>query len=110
MDRAAVRRWSTGGRVGASRCRPLPPGPVEDLSFAHGVHDDERSRRGGTMAKAKGTKDDPWVLKTPPGSSEYAMYRDDESDPPTIVCQVGSTKLGYQARCIEDLHAMLKKQ
>ena len=59
------------------------------------------------MTKAKGTKDDPWVLKTPPGSSEYTIYRDDEADPPTLVCQVGSTKLGYQARCIEDLHAML---
>ena len=61
------------------------------------------------MAKGKGTKDDPWMLKTPPGSSEYTIYRDDEADPPTLVCQVGSTKLGYQARCIEDLHAMLKE-
>ncbi len=56
-----------------------------------------------------GTKDDPWVLKTPPGSSEYTMYKD-ESDPPLIVCQVGSTKLTYQARAIEDLHAWLKEQ
>jgi Family of unknown function (DUF6855) len=62
------------------------------------------------MAKGKGTKDDPWVLKTPPGSSDYTMYRDDEVDPTTIVCQVGSTTLGYQARCIEDLHAMLKER
>jgi hypothetical protein len=31
---------------------------------------------------ANGTKDDPWVLKTPPGSSEYTMYRDVEVDPP----------------------------
>jgi hypothetical protein len=61
------------------------------------------------MAKGKGTKDDPWVLKTPPGSSEYTIYRDDEADPPALVCQVGSTKLGYQARCIEDLHAMPKE-
>jgi uncharacterized protein DUF6855 len=66
-------------------------------------------RGEGSMAKGRGTKDDPWVLKTPPGSSEYTMYRDDSADPPAIVCQVGSTKLGYQARCIEDLHAMLKK-
>jgi hypothetical protein len=41
------------------------------------------------MATGTGTKDDPWVLKTPPGTSEYTMYRDDASDPPTIVCQVG---------------------
>ena len=40
-----------------------------------------------------GTKDDPWQLTTPPGSSAYTMYRDDDADPPVIVCQVGSTKL-----------------
>lgn len=59
--------------------------------------------------KGSGTKADPWVLKTPPGSSEYTMYRDEEADPPTLVCKVGSTTLGYQLRCIEDLHAMLRK-
>jgi hypothetical protein len=57
-----------------------------------------------------GTKDDPWALTTAPGSSEYTIYRDDEADPPALICQVGSTKLSYQARCIEDLHAWLKKQ
>jgi hypothetical protein len=36
------------------------------------------------------------------------MYRDDASDPPTIVCQVGGTRLLYDARAIDDLHAMLK--
>jgi hypothetical protein len=36
------------------------------------------------------------------------MYRDEAADPPTLVCQVGGTRLGYQLRCIEDLHAMLK--
>ena len=57
-----------------------------------------------------GTKDDPWKLKTPPGSSGYEMYRADDTDPPQIVCQVGSTKLTYHARAIEDLHAWLKEQ
>jgi len=56
-----------------------------------------------------GTKDDPWVLKTPPGTSEYTMYRDEEADLSTLVCKVGSTTLGYQLRCIEDLHAMLRE-
>ena len=56
-----------------------------------------------------GTKEDPWVLKTPPGKSEYTMYRDETSDPPTLVCMVGTTKLLYQLRCLEDLHAMLKE-
>jgi hypothetical protein len=59
---------------------------------------------------AAGTKDDPWVLKTPPGTSEYTMYRDDEADPAIVICQVGSTKLSYQARAIEDLAAWLRTQ
>jgi hypothetical protein len=61
-----------------------------------------------TMANGKGTKDDPWVLKTPPGTSEYAMWKDEDAEPPTLVCQVGTTQLKYQLRAIEDLHAMLK--
>ena len=59
---------------------------------------------------AAGTKDDPWVLKTPPGTSEYSMYRDDEADPAIIVCQVGSTKLTYRARAVDDLAAWLRTQ
>ena len=59
-------------------------------------------------ATGSGLKDDPWVLTTPPGSSEYTMYRDEAADPPALVCQVGSTRLTYQLRCIDDLHAMLK--
>ena len=58
---------------------------------------------------AAGTKDDPWVLKTPPGTSEYQMWRDESADPPTLLCQVGSTQLRYHLRAIEDLHAMLKE-
>jgi len=54
-----------------------------------------------------GTKDDPWVLRTPPGQSEYLAYRDATADPPALVCVVGKTTLGYQLRCIEDLHVML---
>jgi hypothetical protein len=56
-----------------------------------------------------GTAEDPWVLKTPPGTSEYTMYRDDVADPPELVCQVGTTKLRYLARCIEDVPAMLRE-
>ena len=59
--------------------------------------------------KGKGTSDDPWVLKTPPGTSEYKMYRDEAADPPALVCIVGATKLSYHLRCLEDLQAMLKK-
>ena len=62
------------------------------------------------MATGSGTKADPWKLKTPSGTSEYEMYRDETLDPPAIVCQVGGTRLLYDLRAIDDLHAMLKKQ
>ena len=57
-----------------------------------------------------GTKDDPWVLKTPPGSGDYTMWRDDSADPPQLVCQVGSTRLLYDARVVDDLHAWLRER
>jgi hypothetical protein len=57
-----------------------------------------------------GTKDDPWLLTTAPGSSTYTMYRDDGADPPALVCQVGSTTLRYRAEAVDDLHAWLKEQ
>jgi hypothetical protein len=55
-----------------------------------------------------GTKDDPWELNTPPGTSSYTMYRDDEANPPVLVCQVGSTTLRYDARAVDDLHEWLR--
>lgn len=63
------------------------------------------------MAKSKttgGTKDSPWQLKTPSGTSEYEAYRDETLNPPALVVKVGKTELRYHLRCIEDLHAMLK--
>jgi len=56
-----------------------------------------------------GTKDDPWRLTTPPGTSTYTMYRDDDADPPELVCQVGSTQLRYLARAIDDLTVWLRE-
>lgn len=55
-----------------------------------------------------GTPDDPWQLKTPPGSSEYAAWRDEVADPPALVVQVGKTQLRYHLRAIGDLQAMLR--
>src|SRR3984885_14311621 len=59
---------------------------------------------------ATGTPRDPWVLKTPPGRSEHPTPPGEQADPPTLVCQVGSTTLRYQLRAIEDLHAWLVEQ
>jgi hypothetical protein len=58
---------------------------------------------------AKGTKADPWKLQTPPGTSDYEMYLDEKDGKKIIVCTVGKTVLHYDARAIDDLHAMLKK-
>lgn len=62
------------------------------------------------MATGSGTREDPWQLTTPPGSSSYTMYRDEAADPPALVCQVGSTQLRYGLRAIDDLHAMLRER
>jgi hypothetical protein len=64
------------------------------------------------MAKANfkgaGTREKPWVVKTPSGGSEYEVFRDETSNPPALVCHVGSTEVRYQLRCLTDLQAMLK--
>ncbi len=56
-----------------------------------------------------GTKDDPWLLKTPPGSSDITLYRAPDAAPPALVCIAGGTELRYHLRAIEDLHQMLKQ-
>ncbi len=62
-----------------------------------------------TVTYGSGTPDDPWKLKTPPMTSEFLAWRDDSEKPQKLMVQVGTTKLSYQLRCIEDLHAMLTK-
>lgn len=60
--------------------------------------------------RGAGTREDPYILTTPSGSSEFQMYRDETADPPALVCVVGKTVLSYRLRAIEDLHAMLKER
>lgn len=55
------------------------------------------------------SKDNPWKLTTAPGTSTYTMHIDEKDGKRILVCTVGSTVLLYDARCIEDLHAMLTK-
>jgi hypothetical protein len=57
--------------------------------------------------EGSGTPQDPWILTTPPGTSEFEAYRDPGLDPPALVVQVGTTQLRYHLRCVDDLHAML---
>ena len=59
------------------------------------------------MANEKGTKENPWKLKTAPRTSEYEMYKDVHDGKEILVCTVGKTVLNYDYRCLKDLHAML---
>ena len=60
--------------------------------------------------EGNGTKDDPWILSTPPGSSQFEAWPEPAAEPPALVVQVGSTQLRYRLRAIDDLHAMLKDE
>ena len=42
-----------------------------------------------SVTYGSGERDDPWLLKTPPLSSEYQAWRDTASTPPRLVVQVG---------------------
>lgn len=58
-------------------------------------------------ARLDRTRDDPWRLKTPPGTSDYTMHVEEREGRQVLVCTVGKTVLLYDARCVDDLHAML---
>ena len=62
------------------------------------------------QVEGAGTRESPWELKTPSGTSAYQVHRDESLDPPALVCIVGSTKLSYHLRCVEDLHEMLRQR
>ena len=55
------------------------------------------------MATVQGevTKDSPWMLLTPPGTSEYTMHKDESKNPPVLVCTVGKTVLYFDSPCIK---------
>jgi len=59
-------------------------------------------------ASEQGTRDAPWVLKTPSLQSGFVAFCDESADPPVLVVQAGKTELRYHLRCLTDLHAMLK--
>jgi len=60
--------------------------------------------------KGQGTKEKPWIPKTPSGQSEFQAYRDETLDPPALVVTVGKTELRYHLRALTDLQKMLKSQ
>jgi hypothetical protein len=102
-------------RVPAQTSHRPPDAAAERLFRIAGVetisstaHDATTSARIRRMPA--GTKDEPWELSTAPRTSSYTMWADETAEPPTLFCQVGSTQLRYQLRCLEDLHAWLVEQ
>lgn len=61
------------------------------------------------MTNLDRTKDNPWQLKTAPGTAEYTMHVEEKDGKAVLVCTVGKTVLIYDARCVDDLYAMLKE-
>jgi hypothetical protein len=59
-------------------------------------------------SQGSGERDDPWILQTPPLTSEFKAWRDEAFDQPVLAILSGSTKLYYRLSAIDDLHAMLK--
>ncbi len=53
-----------------------------------------------------GQSDDPWILKTPPLTSEFLAWHDSQKN--ALVIQVGKTRLSYQWRALEDATQMLR--
>ena len=49
--------------------------------------------------KDNGTKENPWQLKTPPGTSEYIMYKDESVNPPVLGLQSGQHNTAISMAC-----------
>lgn len=79
--------------VGAKMCGHTPPEGKVDMAASN--------------VEGTGTPDDPWLLTTPPGRSEFVAYRDPQASPAALVVQVGATELRYHLSCIDELHTML---
>jgi len=81
---------------------------VEESDMKAKTEASPKAKAKTSPVKGLGTRQKPWVLTTPSGTSEYRMYRDEALDPPALVCLVGTTELRYHLRCLDDLHVMLK--
>lgn len=60
------------------------------------------------MTIGDGSRNDPWLSKTPSQTSEYQAWRDETLSPARPVVQVGSTQLSYRFRALEGCHQILK--
>ena len=80
------------------------PHPCKGQSRAADSTQTGHFRMAGKSKSGEGTREHPWHLKTPSGTSEFQAFRDEALDPPALVVKSGSTELRYHLRCIDDLH------
>jgi hypothetical protein len=60
------------------------------------------------MGGVTGTRRNPWVLKTPGGSTEFTAWRDPAHNPPALVVKANGVETRYHLRSLNDLDEMLK--
>ena len=91
----------SGGRAAQPEARAagtaLPP------HFQH-------RHRGKDRVMAAGTKEDPWDLETPPGTSELPHVQGRAGRSTGSCVPSGLTTLQYHLRAVDDLHAWLVEQ
>ncbi|HYH97518.1 DUF6855 family protein [Hyalangium sp.] len=97
----------TPAKKAPAKKAPAKKAPAKKAPAKKAAAKTPSARKHGPGAGGLGTREQPWVLKTPPGTSEFQAFRDDTLDPPALIVRVGSTELRYHLRCIEDLHAQL---
>ena len=86
---------------------PAKKAPAKQAAAKQPAAKKAAAKKQAPGAGGLGTRERPWKLKTPPGTSEFEAFRDETLDPPALVVRVGKTELRYQLRCLEDLHAQL---
>jgi hypothetical protein len=72
----------------------------EDVRIAHRLIVSTSLRHDPVVAEGEGTKAFPWVLKTPPWTSESQMHKDEDAEPPALACVVRETTLSYRLRAL----------
>lgn len=77
--------------------RGLSLPPKSNISFrARSFNQHGQPERLVMATKLDRTTDNPWKLKTPPGTSEYTMHIGEKDGQSILVCTVGSTVLHYE--------------
>ena len=111
--KAAKSRSAKSTKGAKAKAAPAKPKPKAARAKAKAKAAPAQAKGKAPSKQSKpavaGTRNNPWKLKTPSGSSAFEAFCDETLDPPALVVQVGKTELRYHLRCLTDLQAMLKQ-